>query len=482
MGHSSSASFATRARQALQDAQLQQALRSVTDRFISHRERAFSLLPDPKGLKQRGRAIRERTIAHLADYLVQLEEAVLAHGGHVHWAEDGAEACRLAIQLLQERGARRIVKSKSMISEEIGLNHALSAAGMEVVETDLGEWIVQLAGEKPSHIVAPAMHKSKEQVAELFARRVGQPVKADIPALTQVARRELRQAFLTADAGISGVNFAVAETGTLVLVTNEGNGRLVTSLPRLHIALMGLEKVVPTWEDLAVLLPLLTRSATGQLLTSYVTCITGPRRPGEADGPEELHLILIDNGRTRVLENEYREALYCIRCGACSNICPVYYAIGGHAYGGVYSGPIGAVLTPLLQGWEEFSALPHASSLCGACKEACPIQIDLPRMLLALRAQEVEEKRAPWWERLLFRLYAWGTTHPQVYRLGARVGALALRPFARRGWIRRVPLPIIGRWTAGRDLPAPALRPFHARWQTLEREAAEKPRAEITIP
>jgi len=475
MAQSSLTSFETRARKALQDAQLQKALKSVTHRFISHREHAFSLLPDPQGLKQRGRAIRERTIAHLADYLVQLEAAVSAHGGSVHWAEDGAEACRIVIQLLQGRGARRIVKSKSMISEEIGLNHALSAAGMEVIETDLGEWIVQLAGEPPSHIVAPAMHKSKEQVAELFARHVGQPVSADIPALTQLARRELRQAFLTADAGISGVNFAVAETGTLVLVTNEGNGRLVTSLPRLHIALMGLEKVAPTWEDLSVLLPLLTRSATGQLLTSYVTCITGPRRPGEADGPEELHLILVDNGRTRILENEYREALYCIRCGACSNICPVYYAIGGHAYGGVYSGPIGAVLTPLYQGRERFGALPHASSLCGACKEVCPVQIDLPRMLLALRAQEVEEKSTPWWESLLFRLYAWGTTHPRLYRLGARIGALVLRPLARNGWIREVSLPIINRWTAGRDLPAPAVQPFHARWRALAREGVEKP-------
>lgn len=464
--------FEERARKALGDQRLQQALKVATTKFVVHRQEAMSLLPDADGLQQRGRAIRERAIAHLDEYLVQLESAVQANGGHVHWAQNAEEACRVIVGLLQERRAQLVVKSKSMASEEIGLNHALQAAAIEAVETDLGEWIVQLAGETPSHIVAPAVHKTKEQVAELFEKQVNHPVDTDIPSLTKIARAQLREKFLAADAAISGVNFAIAETGTLVLVTNEGNGRLASTLPRLHIAVMGLEKVIPTWDDLPILLTLLTRSATGQLITSYVTCITGPRRPGEADGPDELHLVILDNGRTRILENEYRESLYCIRCGACANACPVYLKIGGHAYGGVYSGPIGAVLTPLLQGMEHFSALPHASSLCGACKDACPVRIDLPRMLLALRAQEVEEKKPPLWERLLFRLYAWGTSHPLIYRLGARLGGLLAQPFAREGWIGRLPVPIISRWTAQRDFPAPALRPFHTRWHELEREAA----------
>ena len=457
--------FEERARQGLTDERLRLALGGASRRFLTEREKAIQLLPDPQGLRQRGRAIREHTIAHLDQFLTQLEASVQGNGGHVHWARDAEEACHLIVGLISQAEGQRIVKSKSMLTEEIGLNHALVAAGLEVTETDLGEWIVQLAGETPSHIIAPAVHKTKDQVAALLEKETGQSVPDEIPAMTSLARRIMREKFLAADVGISGVNFAIAESGTLVLVTNEGNGRMVTSLPRLHIAVMGLEKVVPTWEDASVLLSLLTRSATGQLITSYVTALSGPRRPDEFDGPEELHLVIVDAGRTRILESNYRESLYCIRCGACINACPVYGVIGGHAYGWTYPGPIGAVQTPLFKGLDDFGALPHASSLCGACKDVCPVVIDLPKMLLALRAQEVAEKQVPWYERTLAWAFGWAISRPTLYILSGRIGSLLLRPLARQGWLRSVPLPIINRWTRARDFPAPAPLSFRARWR-----------------
>jgi L-lactate dehydrogenase complex protein LldF len=459
-------SFRERARQALGDAHLQSTLAGVTERFVTHREEALALLADPTSMRQQARAIRERTLTNLDYYLAQLTASVEATGGVVHRAGDAGEACRVVTDLARARGVRLAVKVKSMLSEEIGLNQALRQAGVEPVETDLGEWIVQLAGEPPSHIVAPAMHKTKEQVAELFSRALGRPIPADIPYLTRTARETLRQRFLAADMGISGVNFAVAESGTLVIVTNEGNGRLTTGLPPIHVAIMGIEKVVPTWEDLAVLLALLPRTSTGQQITSYVSCITGPRRPDEADGPAELHLVIVDNGRSKLLRGAFRESLYCIRCGTCLSACPVYRVVGGHAYGGVYPGPIGAVLMPLLQGLERFHELPHASSLCGACRDACPVIIDLPRMLLELRYEEAEGKEAitSWAERVLFRLFAWAWSHPSLYRLGARLGCLVQRPGAGRKWVRAMPFPA-SRWTDFRDFPALAEKPFHQRWR-----------------
>jgi L-lactate dehydrogenase complex protein LldF len=368
-----------------------------------------------------------------------------------------------------------VVKSKSMTSEEIELNQALEQAGVTPVETDLGEWIVQLAGETPSHIVAPAIHKSREQVAALFSQVTGQELAtADIPALTAVARAELRRQFLSAQVGISGVNFAVAETGTLVTVTNEGNARFVTSVPPVHIALMGMEKVVPTLDDLMVLLELLPRSATGQSITSYVQMVSGPRRDGEADGPAALHLVILDAGRSAILGSDFAESLQCLRCGACLNTCPVYRVIGGHAYGGVYSGPIGAVQTPLLQGVVEYADLPQASTLCGACKDVCPVMIDLPRMLLAHRRRGAEgrPRTAKRGERLAFRAYGRLMKRAALYRLAIKGGRLGLRPFQRGGRIRRAPGPLKG-WTAQRDLPPIATRTFHERREANENRGEE---------
>jgi len=466
--------FAERARRAIADARLQGALSQAMDHFMHGRETAFAELDDAAALKRHGRAIREHTLAHLDDYLALLAQSVQRHGGHVHWARDATAANHIVVELARERGIHLAVKSKSMATEEIHLNHALTAAGIRPVETDLGEWIIQLAGETPSHIIGPALHKTKAEVIELFAKETGRPVPSDapIPDLTRIAREELRQHFLAAGMGISGANFAVAETGTVVIVTNEGNGRFATGLPKIHVVVMGAEKVVPTWEDLMELLKLLTRSATGQRISSYVNCITGPRRLNEPDGPDEFHLIILDNGRSSILgQSRFREALYCIRCGACLSVCPVYRKIGGHAYGSVYPGPIGAVLTPLLQGLDQFPELPHASSLCGACKDACPLNIDLPGMLVELRCDAAEGNsgrpgRAPWVERALFRLYGWALQYPVLYRIGAKVGYWMQRPWIRNGRIPSVPIPPFSGWTAYRDFPQIAARPFHHRWTT----------------
>lgn len=466
-----SADFVRRAEAALNDPRLQAALAQATGRFLTGRERAWSELEDIQALRERGRAIRDDVLDHLDDSLARLEAALTHAGGHVHYAPDAVAACRIIADIAQAHRVRLAVKSKSMTSEEIHLNAALAQAGVEVVETDLGEWILQLAGERPSHIIAPAVHKTRGQVAELFAAATGEAIPDDIPTLTKIARRELRRRFLGADLGISGVNFAVAETGTLVIVTNEGNGRLVTSLPPVHIALMGLEKVVPTWEDLAVLLALLPRSATGQKISSYVTAVTGPRRADEADGPAELHLVILDNGRRRILASAYRESLRCLRCGACLNACPVYNVVGGHAYGGTYSGPIGAVQTPLFEGLAAHADLPHASSLCGACLDACPVEIDIPRMLLDLRHALAEATPAPArpqfpGERAGIRLYRWVAQSPARWRLALRLAYWLARPFAHEGWLRALPGPL-GRWTQARDFPAPARWSFHERWATL---------------
>src|SRR5688572_19072217 len=362
-----------------------------------------------------------------------------------------------------------VVKSKSMATEEIHLNDALAAAGVTPVETDLGEYIIQLAHERPSHIIAPAIHKTKGQVAELFARELKRETQPDPEVLTRIARAELREKFLQAELGITGANFAVAETGTVVLVTNEGNGRMVTSLPRVHVAVMGVEKVIPSMTDLAVFLAILAKSATGQKLSVYTSLVDGPRRGGELEGPEEFHLVLLDNGRISQIAGPLREALNCLRCGACLNVCPVYRQIGGHAYGYTYPGPIGILLTAMLNGTESVKDLAHASSLCGACAEACPVRIDIPKMLIELRREVDEQKIAPWTERTVFRLFARLLQRPALYRLSTRLGRVLQRPFARAGRIHRLPL-VFGEWTRTRDLPAIAARTFQERWADLDRE------------
>jgi len=462
--------FRERAGQALDDRFLQEALTIATTKFITLRREAFDAFPQGEALRDQARAIKEATLQRLDHWLEMLIDNVERRGGHVHYATGADEARRIVLDIARRTGARMAVKSKSMATEEIHLNDALEAAGVTPVETDLGEYIIQLAHERPSHIIAPAIHKTKGQVAELFRRELNRDAAPDPEVLTQIARAELRQKFLQADLGITGANFGVAETGTVVLVTNEGNGRMVTSLPRVHVAVMGVEKVIPSMTDLAVFLAILARSATGQKLSVYTSLVNGPRRGGELEGPEEFHLVLLDNGRIRQIAGPLREALSCLRCGACLNVCPVYRQIGGHAYGYTYPGPIGILLTAMLNGPGSVKDLAHASSLCGACVDACPVRIDIPRMLIELRRELDEQRIAPWPERVVFGAFAWLLQRPALYRLSARLGRLLQRPLARDGRIRRLPL-FFGSWTRTRDLPPIAARTFHERWAELEREA-----------
>ena len=456
-----------RATQALGDRFLHEALDIATTKFITLRREAFDDFPEGERLRDRARAIKEATLQRLDEHLEKLVANVERLGGHVHFATTAEEARDIVLDIARRTGARMAVKSKSMATEEIHLNDALEAIGVTPVETDLGEYIIQLAHERPSHIIAPAIHKTKGQVAELFSRELKRPgLPADPEVLTKIAREELREKFLTADLGITGANFAVAETGTVVLVTNEGNGRMATSLPRVHVAVMGVEKVIPSMTDLAVFLAILAKSATGQKLSVYTTLVQGPRRPGELEGPEEFHLVLLDNGRIAQIAGTLRESLYCLRCGACLNVCPVYRQIGGHAYGYTYPGPIGILLTAMLNGPGSVKELAHASSLCGACADACPVRIDIPRMLIELRRQVDEEHIAPWTERVLFKTFARLLVHPTLYRLGARIGRILQRPLIREGRIRALPF-FFGRWTKTRDLPPVAARTFQERWPEL---------------
>ncbi|HXU91151.1 MAG TPA: LutB/LldF family L-lactate oxidation iron-sulfur protein [Methylomirabilota bacterium] len=458
-----------RAQQALGDRFLHEALDIATTKFIGLRREAFGEFPDGERLRDRARDIKEATLQRLDEHLERLIDNVERRGGHVHFAATADEARDIILDIARRTGARMAVKSKSMATEEIHLNEALAAAGVMPVETDLGEYIIQLAHERPSHIIAPAIHKTKGQVAELFARELKREVAADPEVLTRIARAELREKFLEADLGITGANFAVADTGTVVLVTNEGNGRMVTSLPRVHVAVMGVEKVVPSMTDLMVFLSVLAKSATGQKLSVYTTLIQGPRRPQELEGPDEFHLVLLDNGRIAQIAGTLREALYCLRCGACLNVCPVYRQIGGHAYGYTYPGPIGILLTAMLNGPRSVKELSHASSLCGACADACPVRIDIPRMLIELRKEVDETKLAPWPERVVFKAFAWLIRQPPLYRLGGPLGRLLQRPFVRAGRIGTLPL-FFGHWTRTRDLPPVAARTFQERWAALERE------------
>ncbi len=456
--------FYDRADRALHDAQLKTALDRATTRFTQQRTTALTSLLNSDEVRDRARAARARALAHLDHHLEQLATNVEAAGGHVHWAWDAAEARQIIVELCRAKGVERIVKGKSMASEEIHLNQALADAGFAVVETDLGEYIIQLAGQTPSHIIAPAIHWTKEQVSALFHQKLGTPLTDEIPELARVARETLRTEYLRADMGITGVNFGVAETGTIVLVENEGNGRLTSTAPRIHLALMGIERTVATLDDLMPLLQVLARSATGQKLSVYTNFVTGPGRPGEADGPEEFHLVLLDNGRSRILGSEYVETLFCIRCGACLNVCPVYGAIGGHAYGAVYPGPIGAVLTPNLDGLNDDNRwLPYASTLCGACQEICPVRIPLPDYLLKLRRDAVSQLGAPLAERAAMRAWRIGMTSSKLYKAGGTLSRVGLKMLARRRRVRRLPPPFAA-WTHGRDFPSFAPQSFHERW------------------
>lgn len=467
---SSPVSFYARAADALTNAQLRGALRHVTDRVKDSREAGLGRLPESDGWRDHARLIRAHTLSRLDHYLDQFVEAVQARGGHVYYAKTADDAVRYVCDLARAKGLKRAVKSKSMISEEIELNHHLAGAGVDVVETDLGEWVVQLGDDHPSHIVMPIIHRTRHEVADLFRRTAGATDAdvADVASMTQFARRTLRPAFVAADLGISGVNFGIAETGGICICTNEGNGRLTTTMPRVHVAMMGIERIVPTVPDLGVMLQVLARSATGQNLTVYSNVIHGPRPASgdkaESDGPDELHVVLVDNGRSKVLASEVAEILYCIRCGACLNACPVYQQIGGHAYGSVYPGPVGAVLTPALWGQDTWGDLPHASSLCGACREVCPIRIDIPKLLLRLRARGAAEGRGPAWVRYGLRMFRMAAARPWLFQLAGRLSASASRWVARDGWISKLPGPLAG-WTASRDFPPMASESFQDRWK-----------------
>ena len=451
---------------ALADASLQLILHRVSETLGARGRQAFTDFAGSGDVRDRARAIKDATLAELDKHLETLEANVKRRGGQVHYAADGAEACEIVKNILAKHNAKKVVKSKSMTNEEIHLNEALEAAGVQVVETDFGEYIIQCAGHRPSHLVAPALHLSLQQVTDILSADAGRPLPADAAKLAAYAREKLREHFATADVGITGANFAVAETGTIALVTNEGNGRLTTTLPPVHIAVMGMEKVIPKLADLPVFLKVLARAATGQKLSIYTSLVTGARQADELDGPREFHLIVLDNGRSRILAGPLRESLFCIRCGACLNACPVYRSVGGHAYGGVYSGPIGAVLTPLYDGLAANHHLPHVSSLCGACQAACPVRIAIPELLIKLREQLHDEPgQVGRWENLAYRFSALAMRRPFLYRLGTWLATRTVGRWNRKsGWIKKMPGGL-GGWTEKRDFPAPAPERFRDWWR-----------------
>lgn len=461
---------------AIGDKRLQDALVNVTDRFRSARQNASELVPDWEELRTLARDIKKETIDNLDTYLLALEKSVKNAGGQVHWAADGEEASGIIVDIARRNDVRSVVKSKSMATEEVELNDNLEQAGIRPVETDLGEYIIQLAGEHPSHIIAPAIHKTKDDISKLFSEKLGVPYLSEPEELTKVARKRLRSEFLSAGMGISGANFGVAETGTIVVVENEGNARLTTTVPRIHVALMGIEKIIPRYEDLSIFLTLLARSATGQKSSTYVSFITGPGRKTDIDGPEQFHLVLLDNGRSGILASEEtKESLYCIRCGACLNICPVYRKAGGHSYGWAYSGPIGAIINPQLMGVENAPELPFASSLCGACRDVCPVKIDFPNVLLDLRHKVVEKKTSsrgggsiP--ESLSFKLWRLTVVHKTLYSLALKLSYYLQIPWrGNNGRLNRLPFPFSG-WTEERDFPAVAKTSFRGRWKKIKQD------------
>ncbi|MCU0803894.1 MAG: LutB/LldF family L-lactate oxidation iron-sulfur protein [Burkholderiales bacterium] len=454
--------FKARASEALADATLQANLHKFGSAGLAAlRARAVVEYgaAEFEQLRDAAASIRDRGLDNLPALLERFEREATRRGATVLYARTGTEIRDLVLEIAARHGLKKAVKSKSMLSEEAALNDALQGAGVEPIETDLGEYIIQLAEEPPSHIIAPAVHKSKDEVSDLFVKFHATERKTDIPALTREAREVLRSHFLSADLGISGANFLIAETGTGAIVTNEGNGRMVTTLPRVHVSITGIEKVIPTLEDFATLMRVLTRSATGQPISNYVSVFTGPKGAGDADGPEHMYFILVDNGRTGLLGGEMQEMLRCIRCGACMNHCPVYKTVGGHSYGWVYPGPMGSVLTPSYVGLEKALDLPHAATLCNQCGVVCPVKIPLPDLLRTLREKQVDRGLRPPIERLALRAWAWAAQRPTVYALGTKFAARFLRMLG--GGDRMVShLPFAGGWTDGREFPSGPGRTF----------------------
>ena len=456
--------FKARSSVALQDESLKAALGNViTSGFAAQRANALKLVPEWQQIRSDAKAIKDHTLEHLDHYLMQYEQQVQKQGGEVHWASTPEDAQALIVDICQSVNASLVAKGKSMVSEETEINNALEQAGMEVIETDLGEYIIQLAEEPPSHIIAPAIHKTKEQVSELFHehhQQYGLTEKIeDRTALVAEARKVLRQKFLSADVGITGANFLIAETGQHVLVTNEGNGDLSSNLPKVQIVIVGIEKVLPTLNDAACMLRLLARNGTGQHFSNYTSFMSGPKREGELDGPEQFHVVLVDNERSTMLDSGFHEMLRCIRCGACMNHCPVYGSIGGHSYGWVYPGPMGSVLTPAIVGLEETADLPHASTLNGRCAEVCPMSIPLPSLLRKHRQQSYERGLVGSVARYGLGAWSFFAKRPRLYRSASRAAMWTLHRFGkRRGRLSR--LPLAGGWTASRDMPAPAATTF----------------------
>ncbi len=452
--------FKERAHVKLHDARLQHNLKKMQGKFVAKRRASLVELDDFEGTRDAGKAIRNRALDNLDIWLELFETNAAARGAMVLYAETPAEVNALVLEIAAKHAVKKIIKSKSMVSEESALDHAIEAAGMQVVETDLGEYILQINDyEAPSHIIGPALHKSKEEVADLFHKAHGTPTKTGIDELCFEARGVLRQHYLTADMGISGGNFFVAETGSVVLVTNEGNATLTTTLPKVHVAISGIEKIVPTLEDVATLMRLLPRSSTGQSISNYVDILTGPKGAGEFHGAEHMYFIIVDSGRTAVLASEVREALRCIRCGACMNHCPVYQNVGGHSYGWVYPGPIGSILTPMYIGLENAQDLPAASTLCNQCGVVCPVKIPLPDLQRKLREKAFETGLRPWYEHAGLAVWSWFAQRPALYALATGIGVRVMKVWGgREGLIHK--LPVGGGWTEGRDLPAPAGRTF----------------------
>jgi L-lactate dehydrogenase complex protein LldF len=469
--------FQARAGEKVRNAVLQRALQKARPLFVGKRAKGIAGLAedglDFEMLRSTAESIRNRTLADLDVWLELFEERAKASGAEVLWARDGAEVSELVVDIARRHGVSKATKSKSMLSEEAHLNEALAAAGIRPVETDLGEYIVQLAGETPSHIIAPAVHKNIGEVEALFAKEHGRPVEtrtsADIPAMAQEARAVLRQHFLSAEMGISGANFLIAETGSAALVTNEGNGRMVTTLPKVHVVITGIEKIVPTLEDFATLMRLLPRSATGQAISNYVSLLTGTKQPGDHDGPEKTVFILVDNGRANLLGSDYQDMLRCIRCGACMNHCPVYFSLGGHAYGWVYPGPMGSVLTPLLTGIENALDLPQATTGCNQCGSVCPVNIPLPALMHRLREEQNERGLRPWSERLALKAWAWLAGKPMLYRWFARRVVRYLNWLADGSGRIRI-FGLAPGWTAGRDLPVVSGKTFHELYAARKRD------------
>jgi L-lactate dehydrogenase complex protein LldF len=469
-----SVEFDQKIHETLADAQLQMAIYTATARLKESRIEKVSadVLPEYQELRTQAHALKKHAIENLDHYLEEFERNVLAHGGKVVYCKDATDVADFVLSLARERGAQLIVKSKSMTTEEVDLNERLEHHGLESVETDLGEYIIQLAHQRPYHIVAPALHMTRQDVAQVFTERLHVPNETVIEKQTALARRVLREKFLAADIGISGANFLVADSGAVVIIENEGNARLTTTAPKVHIAVAGIEKVIPRAQDLATFLKLLARSATGQLLSVYTSFLSGPRREGETDGPDEFYVVLLDNGRSRLLPDRgKRQSLYCIRCGACLNTCPVYRKIGGHSFPWVYSGPIGAIITPQFMGVTHEPGLPFASSLCGACAEVCPVKINIPQVLLDLRSEvkksETREKQNRL-EKLAFRGFAWLMTHPKLYAMAGRIAA-SMMPSENGGWIRSVPAAMnvapLRAWLSQRDLPPLPAKSFRDLWR-----------------